>query len=494
MTPALHVAGVGAYVPRLFLSASTYREAWGTGGLRGIDRTTVPDADEDAVTMAAEAATRALDAANLPSDEVVHLALATTTPPNDEEELVPRLASLLGADPETTRQYGGGTRSGVAALAATRSVPGPALVVVADAPRGSPESDEEAAAGAGAAAVVLTADGTLAIDATGEASSPVPGTRFRRRGSDETESIGVTQYEREAYRETISEAVEALNGGVENVDAAALTAPNGRLPYRVAGPLGLDREQVAAGTVVAETGDTGAAGPLLGLASALDRNGNGEDPNGNGDPAAILLVGYGGGAGAIAVLLAGDPCPVAAALDADRELSYPEYLRRRGTITGTEPEGGGAYVSVPSWRRTLPQRHRLVAGRCRACGDLAFPPEGVCHGCDALDGYDAVRLPGTGTVEAATVIGQGGAPPEFVEHQQRSGAFGVCVVAFDGPGSAANTDDDEGETVSAPAQVVDSPAGTPDVGDRVVAVPRRLYEQEGVVRYGFKIVPADARR
>jgi hydroxymethylglutaryl-CoA synthase len=486
VTPALHIAGVGAYVPRLFLPASAYREAWGTGGPRGIDRTAVPDADEDAVTMGTEAATRALDAAGVAPDEVVHLALATTTPPNDEEELTPRLASLLGADPGTTRQYGGGTRSGVAALAATRSVPGPALVVVADAPRGSPESDEEAAAGAGAAGVVLAADGTLTVDAAGESVEPVPGTRFRRRGSDETESVGVTQYEREAYRRTITEAVEALDGEVENVDAAALTAPNGRLPYRVAGPLGLDSERIAAGTVVAETGDTGAAAPFLGLASVLD--GSAEEPD--GESAAVLLVGYGGGAGATAVLLAGDPCPVAAALGADRELSYPEYLRRRGTITGAEPEGGGAYVSVPSWRRTLPQRHRLVAGRCRACGDLAFPPEGACHGCGVLDGYEPVRLPGTGTVEAATVIGQGGAPPEFVEHQQRSGAFGACVVAFDGPGSAAADE----ETVSAPAQVVDSPAGTPDVGDRVVAVPRRLYEQEGVVRYGFKIVPESARR
>jgi hydroxymethylglutaryl-CoA synthase len=489
VTPALDLAGAGAYVPRLYLPASTYREAWGTGGPRGIDRTAVPDADEDVVTMAAEAATRALDAAGVAPEGVVHLALATTTPPNDEEELPPRLASLLGANPATIRQYGGGTRCGVAAVAATRSATGPALVVVADAPRGSPESDEEAAAGAGAAAVVLTADGSLGVDATGEAAEPAPGTRFRRGGCDETESIGVTQYEREAYRETITAAVEALNGGVEDVDAAALTAPNGRLPYRVAGSLGLDDERIAAGTVVAETGDTGAAGPLLGLASVLD----GIEGDGNGDPVSILLVGYGGGAGATAVLLAGDPCPVAAAFDADRELSYPEYLRRRGTITGTEPEGGGAYVSVPSWRRTLPQRHRLVAGRCRACGDLAFPPEGACRGCGALDDYDAIRLPGTGTVEAATAIGQGGAPPEFVEHQQRSGAFGVCVVAFDGPGSGAD-EDDEGETVSAPAQVVDSPAGTPAVGDRVVAVPRRLYEQEGVVRYGFKIVPASTRR
>jgi hydroxymethylglutaryl-CoA synthase len=480
-----HVTGVGAYVPRLFLPATAYREAWGTGGPRGIDRTVVPDADEDAVTMGVEAATRALDAAAVDGDEIAHLAVATTTPPNDEEELCPRLASLLGSTPETTRQYGGGTRAGVAAVAATasadREVAGPALVVVADAPRGTPESDEEAAAGAGAGAVVLDDErddaGSMTVDAVGEASDPTPGTRFRRRGRATTESVGITQYEREAYQDTVADAVEALGTDVTDVDAAALTAPNGQLPYRVAGTAGLSTDQIAAGTVVSETGDAGATGPLLGMASALDAG-----------VTSVLVVGYGGGAGATALVLRGE-CPVEATLNGDVELTYPEYLRRRGTITGTEPEGGGAYVSVPSWRRTLPQRHRLVAGRCRACDALAFPSEGACHACGALDGYDPVRLPGTGTVEAATVIGQGGAPPEFVEHQQRAGAFGVCVVAFDAPEGS-----DGDETVSAPAQVVDSPAAAPDVGDRVVTVPRRIYEQEGVVRYGFKVVPASARR
>jgi hydroxymethylglutaryl-CoA synthase len=483
------VAGVGAYVPRLFLPAAAYEEAWDRSGPRGVDRVAVPDADEDAVTMAAEAATRALAAADLAPAAVAHLAVATTTPPNDEEALAPRLASLVGCDPARTRQFGGGTEAGVAALAATAGAAGgdpddgtddgdaaaPALVVVADAPSGAPGSDEAAAAGAGAAAVVLAGEGPPRVADSAESSAAAPGTRFRQRGAETTGSVGVTGYERERYVETVAGAVDRLGVDPGDVDAAALTAPNGRLPHRAAGATGLSSEQIDAGTVVAETGDAGAAGPLLGLASAFDAG-----------AASALAVGYGGGASATAVHVRGGTPPVSAALAGDVELAYPEALRRRGTITGSEPDGGGAYVSVPSWRRTLPQRHRLVAGRCRACGALAFPPEGACRDCGARDGYDEVRLPGRGTVEAATTIGQGGAPPEFVEHQERAGAFGVCVVAFDGP--------DGDETVSAPAQVAASPAGTPGVGDRVGTVPRRIYEQEGVVRYGFKIRPAAAER
>lgn len=471
------IAGVGAYVPRFYLPAEAYREAWGTGGAAGVDRMAVPDADEDALTMATEAGWRALAAADVDPSDVEHLAFATTTPPADEEESTVRLASLLGV-PKTvpTRQYGGGTRAGAVALAATLDADGPALVVVSDAPEGRPESDEGAGAGAGAAALVLTADGALSVDAVGEYGDPYPGTRFRRRGASETESIGITQYERDAYTSAVEGAISAFETDVSDADAVALTSPDGKLPYRAARSISVSTEQIAAGTVVSKTGDTGAAGPFLGLASALDAGAT-----------SVLLVGYGGGAGATALsLTAAGAVPTRAVIEGDTELSYAEALRRRGTITGDEPEGGGAYVSVPTWRQTLPQRHRLVAGRCRDCGELAFPPEGACASCGSLDGYDTTSLSGDGTVEAATRIGQGGAPPEFVEQQQRSGSFAVAIVAFDGP--------EEGEPVSAPAQVVHSPAGTPSIGDRVQAVPRRVYEQEGVVRYGFKVVPTAAVR
>ncbi|ELZ98161.1 hydroxymethylglutaryl-CoA synthase [Haloferax mucosum ATCC BAA-1512] len=482
----LGIAGIGAYVPRLYVPASAYRDAWGTGGAAGVERVAVADADEDVLTMATEASQRALDAADGDASDVEHLALATTTPPTDEEEHTVRLASLLGIDPAVpTRQFGGGTRAGAVALAATLDATGPALVAVADSPQGTPESDESAGAGAGAAALVLTEDGVVSVEGVGEYGEPFPGTRFRRRGSADTESIGITQYERDAYTSAVGGAVEALEddvsatstaGAAKRADAVALTAPDGALPYRAARTLGVTTEKIAAGTVVSQTGDTGSAGPFLGLASALESG-----------VSSVLLVGYGGGAGATAAFLSAESdVPVDAVLDGDTALSYAEALRRRGTITGEEPEGGGAYVSVPTWRQTIPQRHRLVAGRCVECGALSFPPEGACFDCGSLDGYENAVLPGSGTVEAATAIGQGGAPPEFVEQQQRSGSFPVAVVAFDGPG--------DDESVSAPAQVVHSPAGTPVIGDRVEAVPRRIYEQEGVVRYGFKVVPTEARR
>jgi hydroxymethylglutaryl-CoA synthase len=135
---------------------------------------------------------------------------------------------------------------------------------------------------------------------------------------------------------------------------------------------------------------------------------------------------------------------------------------------------------VPAWKRTLAQRYRLEAGRCPACEALNFPPSGACSGCHELVEYDPIRLDSTGTVEAVTVISQGGAPPEFVEQQARTGDYTVAIVAIDGP---------DGDTASIPAQVVETDPGSLEIGDRVAFTVRRIYVQEDVIRYGMKFRP-----
>jgi hydroxymethylglutaryl-CoA synthase len=470
------VESVGAYAPRLRIDADEVREAWGTFGASGVESKAVPDADEDALTMAAEAGRRALDAAGRSGDEVAWLGFASTTPPLEAGDLTARLGSLLGV-PETAagRTFTGSGRAGVGAVAAALDADpgGVALVAVADCPRGAPDSDEEHAAGAGAAAFVLGTDGAEVV-ARGEFAEPSPGVRFRPSGDDEVQGLDVTQYDRDAYREAVTGAVEALDADADpaDVDAAALQAPDGDLPYRVAGDLCLDADRVRAGTVVHNLGDAGAASAPLGLARALADSAD-----------CALVVGYGDGATALLVA-DGGAAAVDTGLDGDVWLSYPEYLRRRGEVTSGPPEGGGAYVSVPSWTRTIPSRHRLVASKCPECGAVNFPPEGACRGCGAgvgEGGYERVELSRTGTVEAATTIAAGGAPPEFAEQVARSGAYGSAIVEFDAPG---------GGSASVPMQVVLAADDEIEVGDEVRAVPRRIYTQEAVPRYGLKVVPA----
>lgn len=470
------VAALGAYAPRRYVTGETVEAALGQFAASGVERTAVPEADEDTLTMAVEAARRALAAGGYEGDDLAYLAFATTTPPMEEADLTARLASVLGA-PATldTRTLTGSTRAGGQALdAAVDAGPwaeerGVGLVVASDAPRGAPDSAVEQAAGAGAAAVVL-GDGPGRVEGRGSHVESYPGTRFRPAGAAETDGLDVTSYDRQAFSAALSGAVEGLD---TEVDAAAVQSPDGKLPYRATGALGVDAETIAAGSTVEELGDTGAASTLLGAASARAEGAE-----------RVLVAAFGGGAGANAFTLDLAGVPVEATLDGDIELSYAAYLRRRGEITGGEPEGGGAYVSVPSWQRTTPQRHRLVAGRCPECGALNFPPEGACNDCTARVDYNRVELPGTGTVEATTTISQGGAPPEFVEQQARSGPFVAAVVALDGP---------DGGAASIPTQVLTG-GGDVAVGDPVETTVRRVYEQEDVVRYGFKAQVCDAKR
>ncbi len=471
------IAGVGAYAPRLRITAGEFADAWGRFEASGVEEKAVPEADEDALTMAIEAARRALDAADCDGADIAHLAFATTTPPMAEEDMTARLASVLGTpDDAATHTATGSTRAGGQALDAALDA-GPwgervGVVVASDCPRGAPDSEREHAAGAGAGAVVLASDGPGTVLERASHVEPYPGTRFREAGDDETTGLGVTGYDREAFTSALGGAVDGLSSPPE-VDAAAVQSPDGKLPYRATDALGVDAGTIAAAETVSALGDTGAASVFLGLAGALEA-----------DADRVLLAAYGSGAGANVFVVETGTVPVEAELGGEAELTYAEYLRRRGTITSGEPEGGGAYVSVPSWRRTVPQRHRLVAGRCPACGALNFPPSGACPDCGERVAYDSVELPGTGTVEAATTIAQGGAPPEFVEQQSRSGPFVSAVLALDGP---------EGGSVSVPAQVL---AGDREVsvGDEVVTTVRRVYEQEGVIRYGFKAQVESTRR
>jgi len=137
----------------------------------------------------------------------------------------------------------------------------------------------------------------------------------------------------------------------------------------------------------------------------------------------------------------------------------------------------GAYVSLPTWWLNSDARYRLVLGECEACGAMNFPAEGVCAECNSDAGYEEVEPEGTGTMQAVTVI-SGGAPPEFAAYQDREGAFATGIVELD-------------EGARLPAMLCDCEPGEVERGDRVEAVIRKIYTQEGVPRYGAKFRPIE---
>ncbi|QPC43098.1 Zn-ribbon domain-containing OB-fold protein [Kaustia mangrovi] len=135
-----------------------------------------------------------------------------------------------------------------------------------------------------------------------------------------------------------------------------------------------------------------------------------------------------------------------------------------------------SYISLPIYQTSTGQRLRMEAGRCTACGTLAYPQRPVCASCGA-DSFETAALSGEGTLYTFTVIARGGAPAEFDDQQTMTGTIVVGVVALA-----------EGPRII--AQLADVDPADLEIGTPLKAEIRRLYDQEGIVRYGTKFVPA----
>jgi len=466
------IAAAGVHVPRPRLPTAAQREVWDAVRAPGIESVAIPAADEDALTMAVAAAERALGAWDGDRADVASATLATTTPPSAEVGLGGRLALALALDDGVaTAVLSTDLLAGASALDRALDASGPALVAVADAPVGDPGADGQRL-GAGAAAFVVADDAAAPLVERAWKTESNPGVRHRPSGGDLT-GLGVNRYERGAVGTGVGRAFDRLDVAADDLAGAALHQPHAGAPYRLARAIGLEPDVVARGLVADRLGDAGAAGVPLGLCAALAAAGPGD----------LTLAGFAGseGGGAAFVLAGGLAVAGLDALDGGVEVAYPTALRLRGDLGDGSVSGGGAYVSLPSWQRSLPYRYRLVAGRCPSCGGLAFPPEGACPSCAERVAFEPAELSREGTVVAVTVIGEGGAPPEFADYQRRAGPFATGLVECGAPG---------GGTVRLPAMFTDVDPGAVEIGDPVRAVFRRLFVQEDVARYGTKFVPA----
>ncbi|MDH3365753.1 MAG: Zn-ribbon domain-containing OB-fold protein [Thermoplasmata archaeon] len=135
-----------------------------------------------------------------------------------------------------------------------------------------------------------------------------------------------------------------------------------------------------------------------------------------------------------------------------------------------------AHVSIPMYWRTIPQRYRMVGQKCKKCGSVNFPPKGVCKYCNESSEFDEVNLSGKGTVHTFVLIGAGGAPPEFAEQEKAGGSYPVAIVELE-----------EGPKII--GQIADADLKTVKIGMAVSTELRKIYNEEGVIRYGFKFVP-----
>lgn len=136
-----------------------------------------------------------------------------------------------------------------------------------------------------------------------------------------------------------------------------------------------------------------------------------------------------------------------------------------------------AYITLPSYVATIDQRYRLVGQKCSDCGQILFPPRMLCPACGSskLEDYP---LSGNGEIYTYTIISKGGGPSEFDDLQNMIGAYAVAIVKLEeGPLTVCQLTDCEPNPENF------------QIGMKVEAVVRRLYEQEGITRYCYKFRP-----
>ncbi len=462
----VRIMSVGAAAGGLRLAAADAGAAWGRPGGRGQAAVCAPD--EDVLTLAAEAAGRALHAAGVDPQVVDGLWWGTSRPPFGEGPSHSLLAAAIGLPANSSGVLcSGSTHAGVDALLAAADAVAAgsarlALVVAADNQLPGPGTAFEARAGAAAVALLLRAEpGPATIGARVTRTRPYLD-RYRGDGEPATRDVyDARLFREEVFMPLVTEVGEQL--GALDVTTWSLPDPDGRLASVVARRLGSGAP--ASSAVYTAVGDTGAAAALLGAAEALDAAGT------------VGVVAYGGGRATGVVVTVESPVPgsaaVADALSGGTPASYAQVLRARGQLLASgETVPMGVPPESAMFVRGMSEMLGLLGARCADCGTISTPPSihPTCINCGGTK-LELVPLARRGVVHT------------FVVNQ-------TMPAPFVAPLPIAVVDLEDGARVM--LQAIGDGSDI-KIGGEVELVLRRYAHERGVPVYGFKAHPVVER-
>jgi hydroxymethylglutaryl-CoA synthase len=311
----------GAYLPRYRAPLGEIQRFYGRPGRPRAKALATPALDEDALTMAYEAAVAALEGAEPPGT----LIAVSQSPPFGLRKLSATLARALGLPEVVPLDVGGhpGAALDALALASALTAEGgpPALVVASDHLVSHDERVADTLSAGGAAAFLVGGSGGFArLGPSARASREVYD--VWRLGT-EAEPRYRLEVLFDAYGSTAAQALATLEAATERpVSAYAAVCASQPHPQtlRALGRAGVGAEQLEGTSFVGEIGNLGAASVGLALALGLDGAGVGDH---------LLALGYGGGE-AIAqdVEVTADPPAVGAAAQiAGEAIDLSTYYR-----------------------------------------------------------------------------------------------------------------------------------------------------------------------
>ena len=377
------ITGFGAYIPRLRIQRSHIADAhaWMAPSLRGAAKgeRAFCSWDEDAITMAVEAGRDCLG--SLDPGLIGSIALGSTTLPFADLQNSAIVAGALCLKPDIdSMDVAHSQRASTSGLIQALRADKPCLFIGSERPVAKAASTQELAFGAGAAAFTT---GSKEVIAEYLASATVTDNFVDHFRGSETK-YNYYWEERWVRDEGILKlAPQAAVSALEKAGIAASDVDHLIVPpvlrgadKAVARTLGF--EGTLADGLQQSCGYTGAAHPLLMLASVLELAGPGQ---------LILLIGFGQGADAI-VLRTTDHLPkiqpkrgVRGSL-ADK-LVTQDYLRMLSFYQEIELDWGArsekdGKTMLSSQHRHLDQTAGFHAGRCTSCNAVQFPQLQYC--------------------------------------------------------------------------------------------------------------------
>ncbi len=296
------IVGYGASLPRYRIKVEEIAKVWGADAAsyrRGlsVEEKTVPAPDQDAITLAAEAARAAVARAGIEPRRIGAVYVGSESHPYAVKPSGTVVAEFLGATPEVhCADFEFACKAGSEAMYVCLNhvksgAMDYALAIGADTSQGAPGDALEYTASAGAAAFIMGRDNLVAeCEHTYAFMTDTPD--FWRREHQYYPRHGGRFTGEPAYFRHVLGAARGIMelSGLKPSDfaQAVFHQPNGKFPTRAGKQLGFSREQLEGGLLCPVIGNTYSGSSPLGLTGALDRARPGER---------ILMVSYGSGAG-----------------------------------------------------------------------------------------------------------------------------------------------------------------------------------------------------
>lgn len=295
------IVSYGAYIPKFRIKPSQIASAWGKEAhdvekSLGVYEKAVASYDEDAVTLATDAAFKALTNGNLNAADIGAITIGSESHPYAVKPSSTIVGGILGMEGEYLAvDLEFACKAGTAGMQLlSKFVNGKAkycLAIGSDVAQSKPSDVLEYTAGSAAAAFILGKQGVIAeiLDFT-SFSSDTPD--FYRRDTEKFPSHAGRFTGSPAYFAHVLGASRLMLKKVKmepsDFDYVVFHMPNAKFPKEAAKKLGFSDKQLAPGFVVPQIGNPYSASSMVGLAATLDVAKPGDK---------IFMCSYGSGAG-----------------------------------------------------------------------------------------------------------------------------------------------------------------------------------------------------